>query len=176
MTAVGSDLNRTLRWEAARTEPQWTGAGATPGTTVWLVERSRVRPWPAAQHGTFRAGDSYVILHTHRRNAATVVHDVYVWIGDGSARSGRGTAAYRMAELDDALGGRARHHMEVQGFESDKFRSYFPAGLSYPAGGGGGSEGAVVAVASADEKDESWPASIFQWIHRLCSDTDSTQE
>jgi gelsolin len=47
-----------------------------------------------------------------------------------------GTAAYKMVECDDLLGGIATQHREVQNRESTKFKSYFPGKkLKYLKGG-----------------------------------------
>jgi gelsolin len=46
-----------------------------------------------------------------------------------------GTAAYKMVEADDKLGGRAVQHRVVEGKETDKFGSYFEGALKYLTGG-----------------------------------------
>ena len=42
-----------------------------------------------------------------------------------------GTAAYKTVELDTFLDDKAVQHRECEGYESDRFLSYFPKGLTY---------------------------------------------
>jgi gelsolin len=52
-----------------------------------------------------------------------------------SSQDKYGTAAYKMVELDDKLGGTAVQHREVQGKESTLFQKYFGNHLTYLEGG-----------------------------------------
>lgn len=52
-----------------------------------------------------------------------------------SSQDEYGTAAYKMVELDDKLGGTAVQHREVQGKESTLFQKYFGNHLTYLEGG-----------------------------------------
>lgn len=42
-----------------------------------------------------------------------------------------GTAAYKTVELDTYLGDKPIQHREVEGYESDLFKSYFPKGITW---------------------------------------------
>jgi gelsolin len=61
-------------------------------------------------------------------------HDLHIWIGNESSQDEYGTAAYKMVEADDFLGGQPVQHRQVQDHESDKFKSYFEV-LEYLDGG-----------------------------------------
>jgi gelsolin len=135
---VGSDLDRKIKAAAADGEEQWADVGTGPGTRVWRIEQFKVVPWPESKHGTFHRGDSYVILNTYRKDDGTdtLYHDLYIWIGSESSQDEYGTAAYKMVEADDKLGGRAVQHRVVEGKETPQFVSYFGgADLRYLAGG-----------------------------------------
>ncbi|VEL33318.1 unnamed protein product, partial [Protopolystoma xenopodis] len=62
----------------------------------------KVEQVPADDNGKFYSGDSYVVLH-----------DEY------------GTAAYKTVELDAFLNDKAIQHREVEGYESNAFKSLF---------------------------------------------------
>ncbi|KAL2923591.1 Villin-2 [Bienertia sinuspersici] len=83
-------------------DPAFQGAGQKPGTEIWRIEDFQPVPLPKSDHGKFYMGDSYIVLQDEA-----------------------GTAAIKTVELDVALGGKAVQHRELQGFESDKFLSYF---------------------------------------------------
>lgn len=79
-------------------------------------------PWD--EHGSFHTGDSYVVLNSYLVETA-LKHDIHIWIGAESSQDEYGTAAYKMVEADESLGGAAIQHREIQGRESELFLSYF---------------------------------------------------
>ncbi|GJN32233.1 hypothetical protein PR202_gb20724 [Eleusine coracana subsp. coracana] len=61
--------------------------------------------------------------------------DIHYWIGKDTSQDEAGTAAILTVELDAALGGRAVQYREVQGNETERFRSYFrPCIIPQPGG------------------------------------------
>jgi gelsolin len=134
---VGSDLDHKIKAAAAAGEPQWDGLGESIGLKVWRIEQFRVVPWPQSQYGSFHTGDSYVVLNSYQKEGSdTILHDLHIWIGKDSSQDEYGTAAYKMVEADESLGGAAVQHREVEGRESALFRSYFQdQRLTYLVGG-----------------------------------------
>jgi len=61
-------------------------------------------------------------------------HDIHIWIGADSTQDEYGTAAYKMVEADEYLGGVPVQHRQVQGAESGQFQGYFDS-LTYHDGG-----------------------------------------
>ncbi|WOL06707.1 villin-3-like [Canna indica] len=92
---------------------------------IWRIENFQPVPLPKSDYGKFYTGDSYVILQTTSGRGGAYLYDIHFWIGKESSQDEAGTAAIKTIELDTALGGRAVQHRELQGFESDKFLSYF---------------------------------------------------
>ncbi|KAL7573161.1 hypothetical protein ACA910_018825 [Epithemia clementina (nom. ined.)] len=137
LALIGSDLDHKIKAAAAEHEPQWTNAGTGVGLQVWRIEKFIVRPWPRNQYGKLHTGDSYVILNTYKPSAKAtkLAYDIHIWIGSESSQDEYGTAAYKMVELDDHLGGAAVQHREVQGRESPLFLQYFQHRITYLAGG-----------------------------------------
>lgn len=90
---------------------------------------------PKEQHGQFFNGDSYIVLKTYKeKDSDALKHDIHIWIGNESTQDEYGTAAYKMVEADEYLGGAPVQHRQVQGRESDDFSNYFHT-LEYLDGG-----------------------------------------
>ena len=135
LALIGSDLDHKIKAAAAEGEPQWEGLGESAALKVWRIEQFRVVPWPAEKYGKFHTGDSYVVLNSYEVGDASLKHDLHIWIGRESSQDEYGTAAYKMIEADESLGGAAIQHREVQGHESALFSSYFDYDLVYLQGG-----------------------------------------
>lgn len=133
---IGSDLDHKIKAAAAAGEPQWRGVGERATLRVWRIEQFRVVEWPKRKFGSFHKGDSYVVLHSYQQDPSKpkLLHDLHIWIGDESTADEYGTAAYKMVECDDLLGGAALQHRETQGRESATFAQNFPT-LKYLDGG-----------------------------------------
>ena len=71
-------------------------------------------------------GDSYIVLNTYKEEEEDELkYDLHFWIGKYSTQDEYGTAAYKTVELDTFHHDKPVQHREVQGFESDLFKSYF---------------------------------------------------
>jgi len=135
MADVGSDEDKAVRKAAANSEPAWAGAGQAPGVQVWRIEQFQVVPYPKTSYGEFYSGDSYIVLHTFKdADSPKLIHNIHFWLGEKTTTDEMGTAAYKTVELDDLLDGEPTQHREVQGHESQQFRSLFPQ-LAYLEGG-----------------------------------------
>jgi len=101
---------------------------------IWRIEKFHVKSWPKERYGEFYSGDSYIVLNTIVKGNSKQ-YDVHFWLGTYTTQDEAGTAAYKTVELDDRLGGLPVQHREVQGFESQRFKSYFPQGMRSLDGG-----------------------------------------
>lgn len=129
-------MDHKIKAAAAEGEPQWEGLGDETGLKVWRVEQFRVVAWPSDKYGSFHTGDSYVVLNSYKKEGSdAILHDIHIWIGTASSQDEYGTAAYKMVEADESLGGAAIQHREIQGNESSLFQSYFGGQLTYLEGG-----------------------------------------
>lgn len=122
----GADHQKQID-EKANAEQEWVGAGVEPGIQIWRIENFGVKKWPQEKYGTFYSGDSFIVLHTYKKNATseTLMYELYFWLGSSTTQDESGTAAYKAVELDDYLKGRPNQHREVQGSESTNFLKLF---------------------------------------------------
>jgi gelsolin len=135
-TLVGSDLDHKIKAAAADGEEQWHGLGEKTGTKVWRIEQFKVKPWSESKYGKFHTGDTYIVLNSYIIDGEEELkHDIHIWIGSESSQDEYGTAAYKMVEADEYLGGSAVQYREVQSNESDLFKSYFNNRVTYLDGG-----------------------------------------
>lgn len=136
LSSIVSELDHKIKTAAADGEPQWDDLDArNPGIKIWRIEQFRVVPYSVDKYGHFHRGDSYVVLNAYTVDGSDELkYDLHIWIGAESSQDEYGTAAYKMVEADEQLGGAAVQHREVQERESDLFRSYFDT-LKYLDGG-----------------------------------------
>lgn len=135
LALIGSDIDKKIREAAADGEDAWKVIGQAPGKKVWRVEKFQMKPWPEDDYGCFYKGDSYIVLNSWTIPGKDKLHhDVFIWIGSESSQDEYGTAAYKMVEADDSIGGIAVQHREVEGKESYKFKILF-RNLTYWQGG-----------------------------------------
>lgn len=106
-------------------DPAFQGVGQRVGTEIWRIENFQPVPLPKSDYGKFYTGDSYIVLQTSPGKGGAYLYDIHFWIGKDTSQDESGTAAIKTVELDTVLGGRAVQHRELQGYESDKFLSYF---------------------------------------------------
>jgi len=121
----GSDLEKEIKKRAAEGEPAWKTAGKNPGIQIWRVEKFQIKEWPKEKYGQFFDGDSYIVLHTYKKDDK-ILYNVHFWLGLHTSQDEYGTAAYKTVELDDYLGGLPVQYREVQGSESEEFLKLFP--------------------------------------------------
>jgi len=134
---LGTDLEKKVKAEAAQHEQAWKGIGKEVGLEAWRIQQFKVVPVAKHDIGKFYDGDSYIVLNTYkdREDARKLKFDVHFWLGRFTTQDEAGTAAYKTVELDDFLGGAPVQWREVQGFESERFASYFPKGIIIQHGG-----------------------------------------
>lgn len=137
LALFGSDVEKNVKKDSAKQEPAWQNAGKSVGLQIWRIVNFKVTTWPKEDYGKFFNGDSYIILNTYKSNPAgeDLDYDLHFWIGSNSSQDEYGTAAYKTVELDTYLDDEPIQHREVEGHESELFRSYFKKGIQLLAGG-----------------------------------------
>uniref|UniRef100_A0A7N4V2U2 Villin like n=1 Tax=Sarcophilus harrisii TaxID=9305 RepID=A0A7N4V2U2_SARHA len=104
------------------------------GLQIWVIEKMKMVLVPQKAYGSFFEGDCYIILHVSSPGRGLAI-DIHYWIGKDSAVDEQGAAAAFTAQLDGLLGDVPVQHREVQGYESEVFKSYFKKGIIYKKGG-----------------------------------------
>jgi len=135
LALIGSDLDHKVKAAAAEGEDAWDGIGTKAGLHVWRIEKFVVKAWPVKQYGQFHRGDSYIIMKSYGTDPSKLCHDLHIWIGSESSQDEYGTAAYKMVEADEYLGGAAVQHRQLEGKEDPEFCQYFDNDLQYLQGG-----------------------------------------
>lgn len=136
LALFGSDTEKNVKKSAAMTEKAWKGCGQKVGIKIWRIVKFKVTDWPAEDYGSFYEGDSYIILHTYKKdpNSEELDYDIHFWIGKYSTQDEYGTAAYKTVELDTFLDDKPVQHREVMDNESERFKSYFKAMAKWKGG------------------------------------------
>jgi len=124
MALFGTPLEKEIKKHAAEGEPAWKKVPKTPGVLVWRVEKFKIVEWPKDRYGQFYSGDSYIVLHTYKKDDK-ILYNVHFWLGEHTTLDEAGTAAYKTVEIDDYLDGLPVQYREVQGSESDAFLKLF---------------------------------------------------
>ncbi|XP_046844533.1 gelsolin-like protein 2 [Xenia sp. Carnegie-2017] len=126
LALFGSDTEKQVKKDSAKTEPAWKNAGERPGIQIWRIRKFKVVHEQKEEYGKFYNGDSYIVLNTYRKpESEELFHDVHFWIGQYSTQDEYGTAAYKTVEVDTYLDDKPVQHREVMNHESDLFKSYF---------------------------------------------------
>jgi len=135
MANFGGKEERSVKKKSAETEPAWAGTGKAVEVRVWRINKFKVEAWPKGDYGKFYTGDSYIVLNVYKVPGEVALKmDVHFWIGQFSSQDEYATAAYKTVELDTYHDDIPVQHREVQDYESEKFKSYFPF-LTYMKGG-----------------------------------------
>lgn len=53
---MGTELEKEVRLNAAKTEAAWKGIGQVPGILIWRIEKFHIVPVPKESYGTFYDG------------------------------------------------------------------------------------------------------------------------
>ncbi|CAK1591699.1 unnamed protein product [Parnassius mnemosyne] len=130
--------------------PAFADAGSGPGIEVWTIENFEPVPLEKKMYGKFYNGDSYIVLKTSGEHNFS--YDAHFWIGSNTTQDKKGSAAIWTVTLDDMLGGKAVHHREVQGHESNQFLGYFQPAIRYLEGGNESGFNAVETNAGAEKR------------------------
>jgi gelsolin len=63
IAGLGSEIEKEVRLNAAKTEQAWKDVGKEVGLRVWRIEKFHIVEVPKDSLGSFYTGDSYIILN-----------------------------------------------------------------------------------------------------------------
>ena len=99
---------------------------------IFRIEKLKPKSVPTELYGEFYQGDSYVIL----KKTDNDDYDIHYWHGKDASMDEETWAAALSVQISDTLLRPCRHHLELQGEESQLFLSYFKNnGVIYLEGG-----------------------------------------
>ena len=125
-------------------------AGKREGLQVWRIENFALNHIPPSQFGNFYNGDCYLVLSSKKSGSGKplfslpvsyltsvqgLLYDLHFWIGSNSSQDEQGAAAALTTQMDDHLKGLPTQYRETEGYESKKFKTYFPGGILIKEGG-----------------------------------------
>ena len=114
---------------------------------IWRVENMQLKRLKVEDYGKFHTGDSYLIYSAFEADRPIGVDllplepkgkmqsYIHFWLGSQTSQDEAGVAAIKAIELDDLLGGYSIQQREMEGFESNRFLSYFSKGITVLPGG-----------------------------------------
>lgn len=109
-------------------------AGKREGLQIWRIENFALNHIPQSQYGNFFNGDCYLVLSS-KKSGSGLLYDLHFWIGSNSSQDEQGAAAALTTQMDDHLKGLPTQYRETEGYESKKFKTYFPGGILIKEGG-----------------------------------------
>ena len=121
--------------------------GASGDLTIWKIEKFDKVLLDQSDHGTFHAGDSYIVQYDY--GSSKKDHVIYFWQGRDSTADEKGASALLATALSDSLGGQVPIIRTPMGKEPDHFYSLFKGRMVVRSGGVAGG------FRNTDEKDTS---------------------
>lgn len=125
------DINKVLEEMQEKAREFFESVGKEP-LEVYRIEKLEPKLIPKESYGDFYQGDSYVVLNKTKNGD----FDIHYWHGNEASMDEEASAAALSVQLSDNFEVNSRHHLELQGEESELFLSYFKdTGVTYLEGG-----------------------------------------
>ena len=141
--------------------------GASGDLTIWKIEKFDKVLLDQSDHGTFHAGDSYIVQYDY--GSSKKDHVIYFWQGRDSTADEKGASALLATALSDSLGGQVPIIRVPMGKEPDHFYSLFKGRMVVRSGGVAGG------FRNTDEKDTSAESAGVALFHVRGTDDVNTR-